>query len=776
MEPQPRADGRWRLRFTLAPQAAAGAASARVAGSFTGWQGQWIPMTRTADGGFEATVDVPPGVQLYKFVLDGTRWIADPANPARSEDGQGGHNSVLRLGPLAALDATGARPDDGVIEGAAVVHDPTTVRDRWPVPGEGWRVRLRTLRGDVAAAGLWIAAPAPGAPTGAGAPSASERPMARIGTDGPFDVWEGTIPVPVLASGAPAALPILYTFTLRDGTTMERDPKTYSLDPTKAAFRTPDWAKDAVWYQVMVDRFRNGDPSNDPNGTIPWDHDWYQPFGSEGKDGQTFYRHYVFSRFAGGDLQGLQDRLPYLRDLGVNALYLMPMFQASTPHKYNATSFIHVDEHFGTSGDYAPAEAKEDLLDPATWTFTPTDRRFLAFIREAKRMGFRVVIDGVFNHCGTNHPAFRDLKVHGKSSRYADWFDITSWDPFAYEAWWGFSELPVFRKDPDTGLASASVRKHIFDVTRRWMDPDGDGDPSDGVDGWRLDVPNEVPLPFWHEWCALVRRINPEAYVVGEIWERADQWLDGRAFDAVMNYEFAKPAIAWVIDRREKITASEFDRRLAELRMAYAPECSYAMMNLLDSHDTDRIASMARNPDRKYNHLNREQEGNPYDAGRPGDEDRARQRLLALLQMTYVGAPMVYYGDEAGMWGSNDPNNRRPMLWDDLPPNQNPQERPDAAMREHYRSVIGLRRSLPALRTGSYRTLLADDAQDVLAFVREKDGQRVVVALNASTKPATVSLPVDGAFRDVFGAPAPGDDGLRRVTVPPLGGRVWVSE
>jgi 1,4-alpha-glucan branching enzyme len=147
---------------------------------------------------------------------------------------------------------------------------------------------------------------------------------------------------------------------------MERDPKTYSLDPTKAAFRTPDWAKDAVWYQVMVDRFRNGDPSNDPKGTIPWDHDWYEPFGSEGKDGQTFYRHYVFSRFAGGDLQGLQERLPYLRDLGINALYLMPMFQASTPHKYNATSFIHVDEHFGTTGDYAPAEAKEDLLDPAS--------------------------------------------------------------------------------------------------------------------------------------------------------------------------------------------------------------------------------------------------------------------------------------------------------------------------------------------------------------------------------------------------------------------------
>jgi glycosidase len=314
-----------------------------------------------------------------------------------------------------------------------------------------------------------------------------------------------------------------------------------------------------------------------------------------------------------------------------------------------------------------------------------------------------------------------------------------------------------------------------MDVTRRWMDPDGDGDPRDGIDGWRLDVPNEVPLPFWHEWCREVRRINPQAYIVGEIWERADQWLDGRAFDAVMNYEFAKPAVQWVIDRASRIPASELDRRLAELRNAYAPECSYAMMNLIDSHDTDRVASMALNPDRPYNQQNREQEGARYDPTKPGERERAKQRLLVLLQMTYVGAPMVYYGDEVGMWGSNDPNNRRPMLWPDLGPWEDPNEAVDTSMLAHYREVIALRNAHPSLRRGSFRTVLCDDAQDTWVFVRELDGEQVLVALNAGEKPATASLESMGTgWTDAFGTPGIADDGLRKATIPAVGGRVWV--
>jgi len=751
-----RRDGGWDVRFTLRAADASGAKSAQVAGSFTGWQGQAISMTRGADGGYSADAVVPDGRHAYKFILDGSRWIADPANPARADDQNGGFNSVLSLGAGAGLDPSSARLGDGRIDGSAFAHRPERATDRARGTG-GWSLRARTLAGDVQSVAL-----------AHGGPAGSPRPMARAGRDGPFDVWEVMLPV---TEGAPFP----YTFVLEDGSVTVRDPKTYSLDPSAQGFRTPDWAKDAVWYQVMVDRFRNGDPSNDPAGTIPWKHDWYKPFGKEGHDGQTFYKHFVFSRFGGGDLQGLRQKLPYLRELGVNALYLMPMFQASTPHKYNTTSYIHVDEHFGSKGDYAKAALNEDILDPSTWTFTPTDRLFLEFIREAKSMGFRVVIDGVFNHVGTGHPAFQDCKQRGRSSRFADWFDITSWEPFKYEAWWGFSELPVFRKDPEKGLSSASARKHVMDITRRWMDPDGDGDPRDGVDGWRLDVPNEVPLPFWHEWCREVRRINPDAYIVGEIWERADQWLDGRAFDAVMNYEFAKPAVQWVIDRNLRIKPSELDRRLAELRVAYPAESTYAMMNLVDSHDTDRVASMALNPDRPYNQQNREQEGAKYDPAKPGEPERRKQRLLALLQMTYVGAPMVYYGDEVGMWGSNDPNNRRPMLWPDLGPWEDPRESIDQAMHAHYREVIALRNAHPALRTGSFRTVLADDAQDTWVFLREKGNEQVLVALNASDVPATVAIDSLGdGWHDAFGTPGFADDGLRKATVPAIGGRVWV--
>ncbi|MCX5639350.1 MAG: alpha-amylase family glycosyl hydrolase [Planctomycetota bacterium] len=757
MRAELKADGTWRVTFALSITGAAGAQKASVAGDFTGWQGQAVAMTRAADGSFAAVIDVPPGTHRYKLILDGTRWITDPSNPRNVDDGNGGKNSIIDLGPEVALDPSLAHRGDGAVEGAAFRHNPNLPADREQVASE-WHVRARTLRGDVEQVDMyWKSAAATG-----------RLAMTPVGTRGPFDIWDSVLPL----TGKHT---IAYTFVAKDGQLSVSDPNIYSLDTASSSpFRTPAWAKDAVWYQVMVDRFRNGDASNDPNGTIPWKHDWYKPVGAEGNDGQTFYKHFVFGRFGGGDLAGLRSQLPYLRSLGVNALYLMPMFQASTPHKYNTTNYIHVDEHFGTKGDYAPAAAKEDILDVATWSFTPTDKAFLDFIREAKGLGFRVIIDGVFNHCGTDHPAFQDVKRNGKDSKFANWFDITSWDPFKYAAWWGFSELPVFRKDPEHGLAAESIRKHLFEITRRWMDPDGDGDPSDGVDGWRLDVPNEVPLPFWHEWCKHVRSINPDAYISGEIWERADRWLDGEAFDAVMNYEFAKPLVRWVIDRTNKITPTALDGALAELRLAYPAECTYAMMNLLDSHDTDRVSSMAKNPDRVYNQKNREQEGDAYDASKPTAADYAKQRLMALVQMTYVGAPMIYFGDEVGMWGSNDPNNRKPMVWEDLGAYEDPQQTVDSALLNYYRTIIALRAAHPALRTGTFRTVLTDDAQDVWAFVRSGHGEELLVALNASDRPATVSFAALGeGWQDAYGTPGFADNGLTSTTIPAVGGRVW---
>lgn len=757
-------DGRWSclIRFDGAQDAE----RVRLAGDFNGWSPDAAPMRRLGSL-WIAEVELPAGAHLYKFVASGAdgrnRWLEDPRNDLREADGHGGFNSLLLLGPEARLVANPprGRRGDGSIEAVAVRHDPSLPIFRQSDGGSGEVLRLRTLRGDVESVDLLVEGGDPVA-------------MREVLDDDRFAWWEAALP--------DASRGGRYVFILKDGSMSARTPEVYSLHDGRApAVRTPDWAKDAIWYQIMVDRFRSGTAENDPDRTRPWTSEWYTPSAWEGGDGQSFYEYYVFSRLYGGDFQGLAEKLDYLKELGVTALYLNPIFQSPSHHKYNATNFVHVDEHYGVKGDYAKAEAAENLLDPATWTWTPSDRIFLDFLKQAKARGMRVILDGVFNHVGATHPAFLDVRRRGKDSPFADWFAVRSWDPFEYDGWAGFGELPVFAKSDD-GLASEAATRHIYEVTRRWMDPDGDGDPSDGIDGWRLDVPNEVPLPFWVEWRKFVKAINPDAYITGEIWKRADQWLDGRSFDAVMNYPFAEAAIAWVGDRTNKIAPSELDRRLAELRLAYPAEVTYCLMNLLDSHDTDRIASMLANPDREYDRGNREQDGATYDAGKPSAEVYRKVRLLALLQMTYVGAPMIYYGDEVGMWGSDDPNNRKPMLWKDLEPYADPDEnRVMEEQLEFYRRATALRNRFASLRRGSFRTLLADDEQDVWVFLREFGNEKVLVALNASDRQATVTVPelasMPGEWKLVFGHHHPPDepDRFPELVIPPTLGRVWAT-
>ena len=757
-------DGRWAclIRFEGDPSVD----SVHLAGDFNHWSPTATPMRRLGSL-WIAEIELPDGVHGYKFVATDregrVRWLDDPRNDRRSPDGHGGFNSLLPLGPEARLfgRTLQARRGDGSIEAVAVRHDARLPIYRQAVE-DGEVLRLRTLRDDVESIELLVE-------HGEGVEAIA---MAEILDDDRFTWWEATLPG--------AAREGRYVFILKDGSMSARTPEVYSLQDGRApVVRTPDWAKDAIWYQIMVDRFRSGTAENDPDPVRPWTSEWYTPSAWEGGDGQTFYEYYVFSRLYGGDFQGMIEKLDYLKELGVTALYLNPVFQSPSPHKYNATNFVHIDEHYGVKGDYAKAEASENLLDPATWTWTPSDELFLEFLRQAKARGFRVILDGVFNHVGATHPAFLDVRKRGEASPFADWFAVRSWDPFEYDGWAGFGELPVFAKSAD-GLASATAAKHVYDVTRRWMDPDGDGDPSDGIDGWRLDVPNEVPLPFWIEWRKFVKAINPDAYITGEIWKRADEWLDGRSFDAVMNYPFAEASIAWVGDRANKIAPSELDRRLAELRLAYPAEVTYCLMNLLDSHDTDRIASMLANPDREYDRGNREQDGAKYDAGKPSAEVYRKVRLLALLQMTYVGAPMIYYGDEVGMWGSDDPNNRKPMLWKDLEPYADPDEnRAMDEQLEFYRRATALRNRFAALKRGSFRTLLADDQQDVWVFFRELGHEKVLVALNASDRQATVTVPelasMPGKWELVFGHHHPPDepDRFPELVVPPVSGRVW---
>ena len=533
-------------------------------------------------------------------------------------------------------------------------------------------------------------------------------------------------------------------------------------------FRTPDWARDAVWYQIMLDRFDNGDAMNDPPNTRPWTSAWraMSPWESEG--GQTFWEWAVFGRQYGGDLEGLRRRIPYLKALGVNAIYLNPVFEAPSPHKYDATNYVHIDDNFGTKGDAAMSAANEDLRDPSSWGLNQSDRLFLEVVKELKSNGIRVIVDGVFNHVGETHVAFVDVRARGKESPYADWFEIESFEPFKYRGWAGFGQLPEFAKS-STGFKSDAVRDHVFAVTRRWMDPNGDGDPSDGVDGWRLDVPNDVPIEFWREWRAVVKKTNPDAYIVGEIWKRADKWLDGKSFDAVMNYPFADAVVQWVSG---EIKPSELDRRLQAVRLAYPEQSTVVLQNLLASHDTDRLASMIMNPGRGYDRANSERPGSAYNGAKPTDEAYRRALLAVAAQMTYVGAPMIWYGDEVGMWGSDDPFCRKPMLWADLPPNDDPEERIREGHLGAYRALIALRNGSPALRRGAFKTLVADDARNLWVFERTLGDERVIVALNGSRD--AQPMPDVGARGETLFVSGGGVEvnGEGVSTVPGLGARV----
>ncbi len=545
--------------------------------------------------------------------------------------------------------------------------------------------------------------------------------------------------------------------------------------PNIAKVTVPDWAKDAVWYQIFPERFRNGDPSNDPTSAdarildgrawsvSSWTSDWYELQPWEKTHDPDFFRN-VFTRYYGGDLQGVIDELDHLSGLGVNAIYFNPVFEAVSLHKYDASSYHHIDDNFGPDPAGDKALVASETNDPSTWHWTAADKLFLKLIEEAHARGIRVIIDGVFNHSGTDFWAFRDVQKNQQASPYADWYDITSWDDpatteneFDYRGWWDHKTLPEFAED-DSGFVPA-VWQHFFDITKRWMDPNGDGDPSDGIDGWRLDVANMVSPVFWKEWRTEVKTLNPDAYIVGEIWDDASHWLSGDQFDAVMNYRFARAAVRFFIDTDDRsLGAEELDEELEDIRNDYPTETNYILQNLIDSHDTDRLASMIRNPNRPYDDRNGLRSNPAYDTRKPDADQRRTQKLIALFQMTYVGAPMIYYGTEAGMWGADDPDDRKPMVWPDLVYEQEstawsqetydkPDEvRFDDEMCAWYTDLIHIRRGLPALNRGTYRTLAAEG--NVFAFERTYEGDTVIVAVNRGIQEEQLSLPFFGSWTD----------------------------
>ena len=418
--------------------------------------------------------------------------------------------------------------------------------------------------------------------------------------------------------------------------------------------RIPAWVGDAVFYQIFPERFANGDTANDPRGVRPW--------GGRPEHG-TFF---------GGDLAGIIGHLDHIQDLGVTALYLNPIFTAPSNHKYNTTDYMRIDPAFGD----------EDT--------------FRALIEACHERGIRVILDGVFNHTSVDFFAFADLRRKGERSAYKDWYNVHSFPVGPpnvpnYECWWGYGTMPKLM----TG--NPAVRAYLFAVTRKWMDL--------GIDGWRLDVANEVPHDFWVAWRSLVKSINPDAYLCAEIWDNAAPWLKGDEFDGTMNYRFRTVAIDFFASRTLRVSA--LDSTLTAQRADYGREVNRALLNLLGSHDTERILTMCG-----------------------GDTASVRQAVL--FQMTYPGAPMIYYGDEIGMAGGRDPDCRRTMVWD--------ADAQDQKMLHFFRTMIAVRRGHAVWTRGNFETLHVDDAARVYAYARVLPDARGIVVINDGQDTVTVQV------------------------------------
>ncbi|MCA9973209.1 MAG: glycoside hydrolase family 13 protein [Anaerolineales bacterium] len=482
---------------------------------------------------------------------------------------------------------------------------------------------------------------------------------------------------------------------------------------------TPDWIRDAVFYQIFPDRFAHRTAAFGKNG-YPAKPARLQPWGARPT------RH----GFQGGDLLGIIDRLDYLTDLGINALYLNPIFASASNHRYHTHDYYQVDPLLGGN------LAFKQLLDAA------------------HARGVRVVLDGVFNHASRGFFQFNHLLECGAESPYVDWFHVHNWPlnayaptnaPLNYDAWWGHAALPKFNTN------TPAVREFLWDVAAYWIDQ--------GIDGWRLDVPNEIDDDaFWQEFRRRVRQRNPEAYIVGELWEEAGRWLQGDQFDGQMNYLFTRAAFGFFVGNAMDQTetqkmgygliapldgpafAAELERMHNQL---YDPAIVFAQLNMLGSHDTPRLMTLANG-------------------------DPAIVSLMFLCQMTIAGAPNIYYGDEIGMRGGADPDCRRAFPWHD-------HSLWDTTLLETVRDAIRLRHASPALRRGDFEVLVAEE--QVVMYQRRCAEQTAVIALNAGPQAHTLHCPANCAatLPEVNGTPGETLRADAPYTLPARSCRIWMN-
>jgi cyclomaltodextrinase len=448
------------------------------------------------------------------------------------------------------------------------------------------------------------------------------------------------------------------------------------------ANQPPAWVQNAIFYQIFPERFANGDTRNDPPNTQNWD------------TGVPTYTNYF-----GGDIAGVIEKLPYLHQLGINAIYFNPLFEADTNHKYTTVDYTKIDPEFGTLQD------------------------FDKMVATAHSLGIKVILDGVFNHTSNACWAFQQASKTGPSSPTWNWYHFSGF-PVTSGSYWtygGFGFMPQLNVAGNPALQQYLLNNVVDYWTKR------------NIDGWRLDVPLLIQSDsFWQAFRARVKTDNPNAYIVGEAWENhgddARPWLQGDKFDAVMNYQFYQLMHDYFA--KGTINSDQFDYGMMALRGRFSPAAEAAEFNVIGTHDTSRFL---------------------YEAG--GDLNKLK--LAATFQMTYLGAPVIYYGDEIGMTGGNDPDNRRPMAWNHI--NQD--------VLGFYRKLIAIRKTYPALRASGFSTLMRRNDFGQMVCMRTDGKDTFLVVINKGSNP-TVTMDTtannlghvpfaDGSrFEDVLGGAA----------------------
>jgi len=421
-------------------------------------------------------------------------------------------------------------------------------------------------------------------------------------------------------------------------------------------FTPPEWVKDTVWYQIFPERFANGNPELDPEDSLPWNSTDPSP-----------------TNFFGGDFEGVIEHLDYLSDLGISGIYFTPIFESPSNHKYDTTDYFKIDSQFGD------------------------EKTFKRLVEECHKRGIKVMLDAVFNHCGYYFPPFQDVLKNGERSRFKDWFHIHDF-PLKTKPRPNYDAFAFVPTMPKLNTTNPEVKDYLLRVATYWI-------KEFDIDGWRLDVANEIDHQFWREFNLAVKSIKPDVYIVGEIWHDAMPWLRGDQFDAVMNYRFTSAVVDYFA--KGLISKERFVHELTNVIHSYPKNVNEVAFNLLGSHDTPRILTTAK-------------------------DDTDVVKLMFLMLLSFTGTPCIYYGDEIGMTGEQDPGCRKCMEWD--------RQKQDLDLLEFMKKVIKLRQTNPAFgNQGDFRFIHLHP--DLVTFTKSTDDEEILFILNNTEKLVELNIP-----------------------------------